>query len=489
MLNLRVKRINHTYLLVLVLVLSGFTHLWNATGFPDIFFDEGVYMRRAMHVLSGLGPQEAYFYDHPFFGQIFLAGVLGITGYPSSLNPSTDTHSIEMLYLIPRIIMGLLVIFDTFLIYKITEKKYDRTIGFVAAILFAVMPITWILRRILLDSILLPFLLSSILMAIYSRDSKNKTILVLFSGFLLGLAIFTKIPAAIMIPLVATLIYHKGNNNNLKFIGLWLIPVILLPLIWPIQSISADHFDLWIRDVFGQTQRHSGGLPLISGIFFIVDPVLFILGIGGIIYAGIRRNFFILIWFLPYIIFLAFIGFTQYFYWIPILPIFCIATAILLVKNLKNIFKGKTQNIVLVTISGIAIFGLVSTTMLITTNITNTQFQATAFTLKQVQSNDTTILAGPQYSWIFYYVFDKKNVEPDYSALLYYPVQTKKLLLIADPHFMIDIPRGRQLQDIYNATNKIASFDGEVLDYDHLKYPYTSMIENREASHIEIRTK
>src|ERR687887_168229 len=108
-------------LLVLIpIALSAYTHLWNPAGFPNLFYDEGVYMRRAMHVMQGLGPQEAYYYDHPFFGQIFLAGMLT---------------------------------------------------------LFAVMPATWFTRMVLLDSLLLPLLLSSILLALYTttRSTKKKT--------------------------------------------------------------------------------------------------------------------------------------------------------------------------------------------------------------------------------------------------------------------------------------------------------------------------
>ncbi|HEX2614825.1 MAG TPA: hypothetical protein VHL10_04980, partial [Nitrososphaera sp.] len=59
--------------ILIPLVLSAFTHLWNATGFPDLFYDEGIYMRRAMTVLEHQNPQEnPYYYDHPLFGQIFL---------------------------------------------------------------------------------------------------------------------------------------------------------------------------------------------------------------------------------------------------------------------------------------------------------------------------------------------------------------------------------------------------------------------------------
>ena len=101
------RSILYVFLLLIILVASAFTHLWNPVGFPTIHVDEGHYMRRAMQVLQGLGPQESritydYLYDHPYFGQLFLAGALSLVNYPDSLNPSSSIQSIEMLYLYPE---------------------------------------------------------------------------------------------------------------------------------------------------------------------------------------------------------------------------------------------------------------------------------------------------------------------------------------------------------------------------------------------------
>ena len=156
-------------LLAIPCILAGFTHLWNPVGFPNgPSNDEGIYIRRAMHVLSGQGPQESPLYDHPYFSQLFLASVLSLIGYPNSLNPSVgDVHSIETLYLVPRILMGMLAVADTFLIYKISERRYNSNVAVIASVLFAVMPLTaWLLRRVWLEPIQLPFLLTSILFAI-----------------------------------------------------------------------------------------------------------------------------------------------------------------------------------------------------------------------------------------------------------------------------------------------------------------------------------
>ena len=70
-------------------------------------------MGRAMNVLSGLGPH--LYFDHPYFGQLFLGGLLWIIGYPNLIHPSvSNVHSFEMLWLVPRIVMGVLAVVDTF---------------------------------------------------------------------------------------------------------------------------------------------------------------------------------------------------------------------------------------------------------------------------------------------------------------------------------------------------------------------------------------
>jgi hypothetical protein len=445
--NISIKNIRLTssiLFLAVPMVLSAFTHLWNPIGFPSLFVDEGIYMGRAMHVLEGRGPQESsiFFpsiYDHPYFGQLFLAGALSIIGYPDSFNlspPPVDDYyyllrSIEMLWLVPRVLMGLLAVVDTFLIYKIAERRYNRTVALIASILFAVMPLSWITRMVLLDSILLPFLLSSILFAIYLKDSKyhdnskKKIAIVLLSGVFIGLAIFTKIPAFTMIPLVGFLMY-TNNNKDLKIVGLWFVPVILIPLAWPAYAISVGKFDDWLDDVFWQTTERAdiSLFDALSRTFFYFDAVLLILAMGGFIYAAIKKDYFLLLWVIPFLTFLAIIGFVLPRMLIPLIPVFCIAAA-RLIGDLSNRINRKKVQLLLpfAIISAIGIFGLVSTTILITTYNNSSQFEKAAYVIQySLQANNSNnnnnatnntklaeeIILDPSYSWIFRYIFDLK---------------------------------------------------------------------------------
>ena len=340
--RLKVRRYRSIILLAIPLVLSAYTHLWNPVGFPAVWVVEGQYMHRVMHVLEGIGlhePRSIYphSYDHPFFGQIIMASIFAIVGYPDSLGPTfssssstVTTHSIETLWLVPRVLMGLLAVLDTFLVYKIAERRYNKTIALIASILFAVMPLSWILRKIFLESILMPLLLSSILFAV-SRVKKennfqnkylvNTTIkkknvtdnlpLILISGIFLGISIFTKVPAFTMIPLVGYFIF-TNNNNSWKSLVLWFIPVILIPLFWPAYAIIVGDFNLWVEDTTWNMQRPdfvsnsplSGSLLNTLKYIFQIDPILFILGIAGIIYSELKRDRFILLWTIPFLVFL-----------------------------------------------------------------------------------------------------------------------------------------------------------------------------------------
>jgi len=544
------------FLMIIPLILSGFTHIYNPVGFPYIHGDEGHYMRRAMHILAGGGPQEPDYYlydhpspgqvfvryDHPYLGQLFLAGSLWLVGYPNSLHPSPDNmHSIEMLYLIPRILMGILAVGDTFLIYKIVERRYNRNVAFVASILFAVMPLSWLIRRILLESLQLPFLLSSILFAVYSysltskknskelvgeekkgeengnstnvnvqaqsnsnnNNEKKNIVMVLLSGIFLGLAIFTKIPAITMIPMVGFLVF-TNNKRNWNTVVLWIIPVILIPLIWPAYAISVGEFHDWLSGILYQTGREGSGILSLNSIFRI-DPVLVVLGMAGIVFTAIKRDFFPLLWIIPFFILLYLLGFNQHFHWVPILPIFCIATAVLIVDLAKYIIKNtKVQQIAVFTIAcEIIIFGMVSTTMLLSTNLNLSYFEMYTFVVKRLSdyngtenNNRVAIIGNPWivsgFSWIPRYIF---HINQDFILFKTFRNATisEKILLMVDKdlkdYISADKPNTKikQLQKVYDDTKPIATFKDKAIKYNRDQYPYTSIRENRGIGRIDIR--
>ena len=518
--------------LIIPLLLSTFAHIWNPIGFPSgPVNDEGIYLGRAMQVLRGIGLEESGVYVHPYFSQLFLASIFWIIGYPTSLHPiAGNIHSIETLYMVPRVLMGALAVVDTFLIYKIALSLYKRReVAFIASILFAVMPITFPTRWILLEPIQLPFILSSIFFAAYTKRPpvmqnihKNTNVpRILISGIFLGLAIFTKIPAFTMIPLVGYLIFtssnavnnnnnkkdkiqnqnqNKDDNNdknsssnivitritrivvnnviNLKALGLWFIPVILMPAIWPAYAISVGQFDGWLNGLFSQTQRANN--TFFSSIYynFNIDSIFVVLGIAGLVFAIIKKDILIVLWILPFLIFLYIIGFVSFWHFIPILSALCIAAARLVVYVsdkiilINKITQALSLNIIIVIgVLLIGIIGLINTAPMMLTGDNSAYFKSIAFLSQYLQNvndnnnaNKITVISNPFYLWIPKYVFNLPHIYTGYYD--YKPVKTKKILSIFDEGFIERLKKheaGKQVQKIQRNSNlykatKIATF-------------------------------
>ena len=513
-------------LLVVILVISAFTHLWNIGGFPSIYRDEDHYLRKTLHVLNGFGPQEKpdellsnplHPYTHPYFGQLFLATILGGIGYPDSIHPSVDPSSIKELFVVPRILMGLLAVLDTFLLFKIVERRYDTTTAVASSVLFAVMPITWILRRVWLEPIQLPFLLGSILIALYIKDcKKGKTlpILVAFSGILFGLAIFTKIPIFSLMPLVLYIIY--SNSKKWKLVGLWLLPVLLIPLTWPLFAILNGEYDQWIDGLLWQSGRENMGITAALGKIFSVDPVLLSITLIGTLYAIVlRRDLFIILWILPFILLSLIIGFVSYWHVIPIFPAFCIASAILIKDTSKLLRNNKYRKVLPYTvILVLGAYGLIVNTSLMTQNLTSFHYQVIsdiAYQIQEANKNATglssekkfnksgvTVLGTNYWLWIPKYIFDKNNLN-EYRN--YYNAGdniTSKYLFVVGENFIRDMTRDnhttfnvKTLRQLLTKSDLLTiREDNQSNIVDRNKFPLKTMIElePKTSAKIEIHS-
>lgn len=517
----------YKHILILIpLILSAFTHLWNAVEFPSFHIDEGVYIRRALHVLSGLGPQDpdsrfdhpqdtTSAYDHPYFGQVFLAAVFKLIGYPQNLLASSDFASIQKLFTVPRLIMGAIAVIDTFLVYKIGERRFNPTVALFASLLFAVMPSSWFTRRVVLDSIMLPFILASIFLALEIRlHPKYVKILSFLSGISLGLAIFTKIPSFVIIPLIIFLINQGADRkairskNGLKIIAMFLLPVFLIPLIWPTYAFLSGDFNQWVDGVLWQaTHRETEGKTLtdIGESFLKADPLLLILGTVSIAYLTIRREYIAIIWIMPFLTLLYLIGWVNHFHLILVIPILCISLA-KLIYDLPYIVHIKKRNTIISIsiITGIVLFGLISTFILISTNLSYIQLKTASYISNEIvpKNNDfyhdknkiytslntisingrdkITVITGPLYSWVYKYVFGHQYTFSHIRDTQ--PIKTEKIILLVDRLYKRVITGEGEnqtqvirLSNIYNNTDVVAVFEKLPANYTKKNYPFTGI--------------
>jgi hypothetical protein len=367
---------------------------------------------------------------------------------------------------------------------------------------------TWILRRVYLDTILMPFLLSSILFAIYLRPNANITktaeatkskigeeILILLSGIFLGLAIYTKAPVFTMMPLVGSLVFFN-SKKRLKSLGIWLLPVILIPLLWPLYSVVAGQTDLWVYWVLWQTERNR---PLSISLtnFLEIDPLITIIGIAGFIWTGLKRDFFPLIWAIPFLIFSYFIGWVQYFHLIVIFPAFCIASAVLinslqkfLVQRFKKSQRIKPLSYVPCII--IVTFGLIVSSILINSDVNSSYFKIYAFVAKNIsdipnsneeQNANVTVIGSHWWVWDTYWITqyvlnkDHKVIDPHFDPKFKLPITTKNVTFIDDENFLGDISRNVKsdnlfrIRQLHDESSVISTFFDNVTSNDNGMYP------------------
>ncbi len=181
----------------------------------------------------------------------------------------------------------------------------------------------------------------------------------------MGLAIFTKVPAFTMVIPIGYLILssNKTESNTLRTFSLWLAPIILIPLIWPMSAISVGQFDNWLFGIYEQANREKLTLSLSIKDLFQIDPILLILGIAGIIFAAVRKDFFIILFIVPYTLFLNLVGFVTIFHLLPLIVGFSIASGTFITYGSDILQKIALNNKLIqvlpyVIITGISIAGL-----------------------------------------------------------------------------------------------------------------------------------
>ena len=169
-----------------------------------------------------------------------------------------------------------------------------------------------------------------------------------------------------MIPLIIFILLNKNiinsNNNNkrtksldIKALGVWFLPVVLIPMIWPIYAISTGHLGDWLDGVVWQANRADRPFaPEMKTVFMMMDPVVLLLGSAGLIYSVIKKDYFILLWAFPYLILIYLLNWVYFFHIIPVIAVFCMGGTIFLLDMIQ-----KLRNKSLIRISSLTIFGAI----------------------------------------------------------------------------------------------------------------------------------
>jgi hypothetical protein len=243
--------------------------------------------------------------------------------------------------------------------------------------------------------------------------------------------------------------------------------------------------------------------------FFDNDPLLLILGLSGLIFAAFKRDYFVLLWAIPFLLFLYIQDWVTYFHLAPIIPVLCLAAAVML----KQLFhkKNRTRHIIhklipYSIIGSVIIFGFISSFMLISTNVSYGYSRLYAFVVDYLPhysanglyaNNDSTksVVVGRYWTelfvWIPKYIFDKdteyiKENNDNISSLLH---ENRNIIFLADRNIADSIEKGEEiLKVLYNSTDPILTIDDKGIDeFNRSSYPYNNLNANRDIGAVTVR--
>jgi hypothetical protein len=107
------------------------------------------------------------------------------------------------------------------------------------------------------------------------------------------------------------------------------------------------------------------------------------------------------------------------------------------------------------------------------------------------ESSDITVISGPNYSWIFRYVFKDANILENFRDRS--PIDTEKYIMMTDPPYKTFLrrdnsDRSERLEALHDDTISIGKFKGNASNYDFNSYPYFSISQGRAGSEVDVRS-
>jgi hypothetical protein len=237
------------------------------------------------------------------------------------------------------------------------------------------------------------------------------------------------------------------------------------------------------------------------------------LGFAGLFFAAVKRDFFPLLWAIPFMIFMYLLGYVSYWFMIPLLLPLCIAAASMIQDLSSRISKKKMIHQILpfVIISVIGIFGIITTSMLITLNVNSTYLAVQAFITKNLPAisgsveesdNRVYIIGRPTYIWILKYVFDEgnNNYQSYYNKGKIYRTISEgiadKFVFIVDGRFRNDLKKSttkeniQAIQELYDNSTTLAKINVKNTNkFDSDLYPYSTNtnVAGKGGGRVEIR--
>lgn len=261
----RILRIDYA-LSAVIAALTLVTRMFNIGNYPRWFIDEGVYVSQAWAVknLGELAPY-TYWYDHPPFGWIQIAGWFGLSGALERNGASSIMAGREY--------MAVLAVVTAVLIYALARRLGVR-VGFalLASLLYVFSPLAIAYSRyVLLDNIAIAWALAAMFLTL---NPKRKISAAILAALCMAAAVLSKETALLLVPAVLYLgwVHYRHSSNRSHGLIVSATIFVIMGMMYPLFAIlkgelipGAGHVSLVDGQILFQLANRQG-----SGSFF--DP-------------------------------------------------------------------------------------------------------------------------------------------------------------------------------------------------------------------------
>jgi 4-amino-4-deoxy-L-arabinose transferase-like glycosyltransferase len=202
---------------------------WNVEGAPPFQDDEGTYVAQAVAVQNGALAPYTYWYDHPPFGWIQLAGLLWV---PQILGLGGGSDIGAMRY----VSAGLFAL-TSMLVYLVARRiGAYRPFAILATAIFVLSPLSLTLgRQVFLDTVGMPWILLAFYLALSPRRALWHHV---GAGAAFAVAVLSKLTLAVFGPalLVALLGRSRWGSRTFSVVGFLGVGGLILAL-FPVMAL------------------------------------------------------------------------------------------------------------------------------------------------------------------------------------------------------------------------------------------------------------
>ena len=401
---MHVTKYQKLFLIVFSVII--FNSCFGLASFPEYFWDEGVYVDRAINFANTFQMyQDPNYIDHPPLGWIIPSLFFAVIGFPNSiihLQAQDMNLQLLLLFLIPRLVAVSYIIPIAILVYKSSDRLYNnKKFALISLATFGLIPAFWPFRNLLLDPLMILLVLLSLFLIMPRNDNVSSKSRLIISGLVFGCALLVKFSAIFFLP---AMIIYVLRNKKTSYGIIWSVPLIVTLLSW-VFTMSSQHDLVHIISTQSWQAGRASSLPygIALQILATVLPIGLIFGITGIVQLAKKKQFFALILSVPYLGFLFRGGFVGFVHTIPILPILSIFSGKPLYDFANRVSHIKSTQIYDRTFDLLLIV-LVLSSIGITIWITSfdagqAQREAVKYLVSTLPKN-STLVTNPGYGWV-----------------------------------------------------------------------------------------